>query len=144
MRIWRTYDPDEINSIINNPDVNDLSDLLDATSTIENNVWLLGDGFSCFFMNRNDCSYEVHIGVAKNQRGKNALELSRLAVEYMFTNTDCNKLVGIIPVVNKPAIRFGKWLGFRDGGVKIHKYRDGEIPCRMLILETGQHKCHRP
>lgn len=138
-KIWRSYNPKEINLLINDPEIKQSSlteGELDSASTIENNVWLLGDGFTSFFINKGDGLYEVHIGVAPKERGKIALSQARKAIDFMFSETDCQKIIGIIPADNKAAIKFGRLLGFGSEGIKIHEYeRGGDMKCEILSLK---------
>ena len=134
-RIWRSHDPKEINELINNSEINE-NDELDAASTIKDNVWLLGHGFFSFFINQGNGLYEVHIGVMPQQRGKIALKQAKKALDFMFFETDCLKVVGIIPLSNKSAIKFGRLLGFKSCGIVKHEYmRGGIIECEKLILK---------
>lgn len=60
--------------------------------------------------------YETHIVLLPCARGL-AAKAARHAVRWMFENTQCERLIGCVPVYNKLAINVAHNAGFEDFGI---------------------------
>lgn len=85
-------------------------------------VYVLGaytDSFltSCFiFIPKSTVCFEGHMAVHKFYRGKPAIILGQAAIQWMWSNTKAEKLVGYTPTSNTGALTYIKELGFEEEG----------------------------
>ena len=76
---------------------------------------------------KNDVTIEVHINVIPEFR-HNAKEFAGLAVQWLWDNTRCQKLVAEIPEIFPDVINFTKKFGFKPEGVNSLSYmRNGVL-----------------
>lgn len=105
MRIERAANADEINYILNHPEVrpdvlSDQTATIDLTEAAKNqqNVFLVGDGQIVLCFRIIEGLYEFHVAALPERRGRQIIEFSRLAEIEMFCGTDCVELLTRIPV----------------------------------------------
>jgi hypothetical protein len=106
----RTFDPVEVNAILNDPEVFKWIKLpglekIDATDLIFElrNYFLITNGGVIAFIYQEPGVYEAHNNFLKPFRGRNAFKESIEAVRWMFTHTDCMILHTKVPEFNKGA-----------------------------------------
>lgn len=111
--IRRSFNAADINPILNDADVFPFISLpeqgfLDATVLLldQRNVLLVVEGGGIIFMQHEPGIYEAHTNFLKTHRGRYALNASLSAYQWMFTHTDCMKLLTRVPAFNKGAERF--------------------------------------
>lgn len=117
--IRRSFDPAEINPILNDPSVFEAIKLpgmkpdIDVTAVVHNpaNVLLMAEGGGIIFAQQEPGIYEVHTSFLQNSRGLNAIRSSKEAYRWMFTHTDCMILQTKVPAFNKAADQFCKIVG---------------------------------
>lgn len=116
--IRRTFDPSEVNAILNDPEVFkwiklpgidkiDVSDLIFELR----NYFLIANGGCLVFSQQEPGVYEVHTNFLSDHRGSNAIRQSLAAYRWMFTHTDCMILQTKVPAFNKAADMFCKIVG---------------------------------
>lgn len=135
--IWRSHDIDEINKLINNPEIKENSNIdheIDV-SDLMGYIWICGKGFLFVFIDIGDGVYECHVGATRAQRGKQAIIMGLESLRYMRENTSCDKVVGIVPCSNRAAIQYGKLLGFSIVGAGNYNIGGEIMECR--IMERG-------
>lgn len=69
--------------------------------------------------------WEAHAMFLPGARGRTSLKAYRLALEWMWSNTEALMVIGCTPEDNKAAIRMAVWAGMRRTGVRIQAYRRG-------------------
>lgn len=121
--VERTQDADAVREIITHPHVyGQVRD--DGSPAIwdyqpdmdERNIYLISKaGVFCFYP-YNSVTYDSHVCVLPEYRGR-SLPYGKAALAWMFTNTDCLKVIGKIPSFNKRAIAWTKKLGFEVEGL---------------------------
>ena len=106
----RTFDPGEVNPILNHPKVLPLISVpgvetIDVTALITDprNVFLMVRGGCIAFCIQEPGLYEVHTNFLPDHRGRNAVRASLAAYRWMFTHTDCVALQTKVPAFNKAA-----------------------------------------
>jgi Protein of unknown function (DUF2824) len=116
--IRRTFDPAEVNAIVNDPEVFKQLKLpgiesVDLSSTIFDlrNVVLMVNGGCIVFSQLEPGIYEVHTNFLADYRGSNAIRQSLAAYRWMFTRTDCMVLHTKVPAFNKAAEVFCRLVG---------------------------------
>jgi len=119
--IHRTFDPAEVNPILNDPSVFPLISFpgqgpMDATTLLADarNVALATDGGVILFSPDPDWAsgiYNVHTNFLGDCRGEYALAASLAAYRWMFTHTECLQLQTMVPVFNKGADAFCRRVG---------------------------------
>ena len=117
--IYRTFNPADVNPILNDPSVFDAIRLpgidgVDVTPLIQNpgNVFLMAEGGCIIFIRDAEGGiYEVHTAFLEHARGAIALRESRGAYRWMFTNTDCMILQTRVPAFNHAAAAFCSRVG---------------------------------
>lgn len=88
---------------------------------------------------------EVHTMIAKEARGKQAIINSFKAIDWLFTNSRCEKIITHVPDFNKPAKIFTRKLGFKKIGVNTKSFkRDGVLHDQTLYgLEKENYICQQ-
>lgn len=117
--IRRSFDPSEINPILNHPSVFEAIKLPGMKPDIDvspivlntNNVLLMGEGGGILFSQQEPGIYDVHTSFLEKCRGRNAIRASLDAYRWMFTHTDCMILQTKVPAFNKAAAKFCKIVG---------------------------------
>lgn len=94
----RSFDPDFINSVLNDPSVRDqseikgLGDVTDIVSDV-NNVLLTNEFGGFIYIKKQLGVYEVHTQFLEAGRGVKALKAAIDSVRYMFIHTDCMRIL---------------------------------------------------
>lgn len=79
---------------------------------------LMPNEFSVFIFLPHDTGlYNVHTAILPKGRGRLGIKAFKQAAQWMFKNTNCIKLFGIIPAFRKDVILFHKWVGVVYEGV---------------------------
>ena len=68
------------------------------------------------FIPKNRRVYYVHVFAKKEHRDRGLVDRARKVIGYIYENTGCEKLLGFIPIKNKPSIAFAAMVGFRQIG----------------------------
>ncbi|MDE1868048.1 MAG: GNAT family N-acetyltransferase [Thaumarchaeota archaeon] len=98
----------------------------------DRNYWLTahhdGEELGVFLGRKlNPIHYEAHIILLPSARGL-ASKAARHAVRWMFDNTQCERLIGCIPVYNKLAINVAHNAGFEDFGINKNSFmKNGKL-----------------
>jgi hypothetical protein len=96
--VKREFDAEYINAVVNDPAVKDgakiveIADLALVASDARNFI-LVYDGGGFVIINRNDGVYEVHTQALKEGRGRTLRNAITEAMEFMFFQTDCVRLL---------------------------------------------------
>lgn len=72
-----------------------------------------GESFCSIFIPQNGILYSGHQNVLPEIRGKKAVEIGKMMCQWMFNNTNCEKIIGYVPETNKPAKMFAFMMGFK-------------------------------
>jgi RimJ/RimL family protein N-acetyltransferase len=116
--IERCFDADRINDLANHPSIhpwvsinNEPVDLAPVVFDARN-IILLGE-FGGFVMhNLGFGDYEAHSLFLPEGRGRNALETAKATMDFMFHQTDCERLLARCPKGNLPVLAFVRALRF--------------------------------
>lgn len=99
-------------------------DELDTKAMVENDIVYFLAGVvdekvaSMFFYHpHNQAMYEVHSAVLPEYRGKLAVKMAAESLKWMFTNTECRKVITHVPIYNIPALSIAKRVGMIVEGV---------------------------
>jgi hypothetical protein len=116
--IRRTFDATELNTIINHPAVRPwmggegVLDVADALADADNYALVI-DGGGFIFIRHEPGIYEGHSQFLPEAR-RNTRKAMWAAFDYMFTRTDCERVITQVPDNNLPARALGKIAGFRE------------------------------
>lgn len=116
--IRRTFDPSLLNQVINHPQVRPWmapgDGPLDVTAVVSNpaNFALVTEGGGFILHNQGQGIYEVHSQFLPEHR-TNTREAMRAGFDYMFTRTDCERVVTQVPDNNRAAQCLAKAARFR-------------------------------
>ena len=118
--IARSFDPGDINPIVNDPAVHPVVmlpgdgavDLSGVIADHRNVLISVAGGAILFLHDAEPGRYEVHTAFLPEFRGRYAIDASRLAYRAMFTGTDCFTILTRIPVFNRPAALAARHVGF--------------------------------
>lgn len=116
--IRRTFDPALLNNVVNHPEVRPWvgpgDEPLDLTAFVcdPDNFALVTEGGGFLLHNHGQGIYEVHTQFLPEHRTKTR-EAMRSGFDYMFTRTDCERVVTQVPDNNRPAQALAKAAGFR-------------------------------
>lgn len=83
------------------------------------------DDYCGFFLvvRKNSITYEIHTVLEKWCRGSRAIQAAKAVVEWIFDNTDCQRLVTEIPEGNIPAERLAINAGLSQYGLNEHSFK---------------------
>ena len=85
------------------------------------------------FHAQNSVTYESHVCFLPNKRNK-TVRSGREAIQWMFANTDCRKLIASVPVDNELTYRYSKMVGFREEGLRRKSFlRDGVLHDQYMM-----------
>lgn len=73
----------------------------------------------------------VHVEINKTHRGKEAVKFYRDAFAWIFEHTEHDKIIGQIPIANRPACFMARHSGARFDGIE-----DGALRCYSLDKQT--------
>lgn len=77
-----------------------------------------------FLIARKNCiTYEIHTVLEKWCRGSRAVDAAKSVVEWIFSNTPCQRLVTEIPEGNVPAERLAINAGLTQYGFNEHSFK---------------------
>lgn len=116
--IRRTLDGRYLTDVANHPEVRphlmgqgplDLSELVGNPA----NIALQAEGGGWLLENKGGGTYEVHSMFLPQSRGAGVRKALTAALEYVFTHTDCERLVTRLPKGNARAAALGRMAGFR-------------------------------
>ena len=125
MIIERTFSIDVIDAVLKHPSVkgcigDDFSS--DVEYPIVDNVYYLAaydkelaGMFVVYPLNA--VTYDSHSAMLPGFYGKKAKKAGRLAIDWVFNNTECLKLNGSTPEYNKLALKYSDAIGFVREGV---------------------------
>ncbi len=65
----------------------------------------------------NAVTFDAHSAMLPGNYGNKAKKAGRLAIDWVFKNTDALKINGSTPVYNKLAVKYSKQIGFDQEGV---------------------------
>jgi len=151
--IERTHDMSLVNRIVKHPKIwNSLTD--DAQDKYwyplddANIHWLLVL-IECipagvFMVHRhNQICWEIHTAILPEYWGERAREAAKAVLKYLFTNTDCEKLITNVPETNKAALRYAKASGMKLFGTNTKSFKKNGVLMDqyMLGIEKGEWLC---
>lgn len=89
---------------------------------------------------RNVIMYEVHCHLVPETRGKAGIMAAKEAIEYMFTETPCEKLIGWTPSLYRHAMVFNRLCGFSIEGISKDAIRLNGDLCNLILwgLSNGR------
>jgi hypothetical protein len=125
--IERTYNPDFINSVINDPSVRDGAEVKgigDVSEIIRSlNNYVLVSEFGGFVgIKKMAGLYECHTQFLPEGRGEHAVRAARESLRYMFCWTDCERIITKVHADNRPAQLFAAQFFKKRGRTGDHFY----------------------
>lgn len=86
---------------------------------------------------------EVHMMVLPHKRGRVAVKAAQEAMRWYFNGSTCEKIVGMVPVYNKAALKYAEWVGFEVEGRCKNSYRkDGQLHDQIIFgIEKEKFLC---
>src|SRR6201996_6180162 len=116
--IRRTFDPAEVNAVLNDPEVFRWIKLpgienVDATELVFElrNYCLIANGGVLIFVCQEPGVYEVHNNFLEAHRGLNAVKGTLAALRWVFTHTDAMIIQTRVPEFNKGAENMARHVG---------------------------------
>ena len=124
IKIERSFDQERIKSLLINDKIW-FNSIDDFSETKENFTPFLNENLNyliiskenkdigfALFIPHSEIMYEIHIGFLSDVR-----ECGKLAINWVFENTDCLKIIARMPEINKIVINFSVKMGFKKEGV---------------------------
>lgn len=125
MIIERTFSLEVIDHVLKHPKIkecigDDFSG--DVEYPIMDNIYYLavyGQELAGMFVvfPLNAVTYDAHSAILPEYYGDKAKEAGRLAIDWVFDNTDCLKINGSTPVYNRLAVKYSEEIGFIREGI---------------------------
>lgn len=86
----------------------------------------------------NSTTYEIHTCILPPYRGQAAIHAAKDAGRWMFENTECRKIVTLVPEDNRPAMAYALAGGMeKEGVIKNSILKDGDL-LDQTILGIGK------
>jgi len=137
-------DKDLFVSIIQHPSVlpyivDDYSSIqlynMDAVLRIDTVYCLIyGEGVLFILTPQNSITYDVHTCVLPQFRGEEAVSAAREGAEWMFKETNCQKITASFPVINSGAYALARSIGMKKEGVNKKSFlRDGHLHDQIIM-----------
>ena len=122
--ISRTYDTDFIVQCVTEPSVwrmiaddGFLNPDLYFPPMSDSLYWLRAGDYGVFMLQpHNSVTYECHTVLLPSARGK-SVGIARLAVDWFFANSPCQRIITNVPDYNPLALRLAKKVGFTEIGI---------------------------
>jgi hypothetical protein len=109
LSVTRDLHVERLNAVVNDPSVRPWvgapGGALDMTAAVADprNVLLMGEGGGFLFVQHEPGIYEIHSQFVQGARGRNVLQAAADAQFWMFTRTDCERIVTRVPDGNVAA-----------------------------------------
>ena len=143
-------DVEAVNRIMRHPDIYPKSiddgysqdaNTFDAGPALENAGmyflgWRVDEAWAGLWMFKpwNTTTFEIHTCILRPYRGKAAIHAAKDAGSWMFENTECRKIVTLVPEDNKPALRYALAGGMeKEGLIKNSILKDGDLLDQTLL-----------
>lgn len=135
--IKRCQSAKKINELINHPDILAEGPEFDVTPFVNKvNYFMVAPGCLFGFYDQGNGTFDLHIGALKKHRGAAVMKSFKQAVDYIFSNTQCIRISGFIPMKNLAARKFGRLVGFKANGVSLKTFVNGrDYMCENFILD---------
>lgn len=150
MIVERSEDYEAIGAVLTHPDIwETISGDNEHPESFEvpkgENVYLLGYnnkqviGLICLHPHDKD-EWVVHIQVLPEHRKEIASEFANTALNWIWTNTDINKLRALIPEIYPNVKRFSESIGFKDEAFITNSYtKGGQLYSKWLLtIKRGE------
>jgi RimJ/RimL family protein N-acetyltransferase len=142
MKIARTHDMDAVRQILAHPSVwphiHDDGATKPAPIDVDGVYWLMvddGDIGGVFLLHpHNFVTYEVHTCLLPRIWGTGSMTAGKLALEWIFENTRCQKVITHVPANNPLALRFARRNGLKDEGVNRKSFMKGGVLLDQHVL----------
>lgn len=94
------------------------------------------------FAKQNSATWEVHTCMLPGSWGETAKQAAAGVREWIWQNTDCQRIVTTIPVYNRLAVKFAKQSGMSEYGRNPKSFlKDGVLHDQILM---GVSRCRLP
>ena len=88
-------------------------------------------------------SYEVHTCILPQFRGEYAVEAAKLAIEWVFSKTPCQKISTLIPVINTAAYALACRAGMKKEGINRKSFlKNGCLYDQIIMGLCREDLCH--
>ena len=149
MIVERTSDLDAVREILTHPEIwetirGDYSDLEGFKVPEGENIYLMGYdediAIGLFCVHPKKDSWFCHVQVLPEHRIQHADEFGTKVIEWVWNNTEINKLRALIPAIYPNVKRFSELMGFKDEKLITDSYKkDGQLFDEWLIyIERGE------
>jgi RimJ/RimL family protein N-acetyltransferase len=154
MEIIQTLDESAIKAIVTSPKIwpqvsDDYSNLETYKPPIDGVIWLdvvERESLGMYMVHRhNGILYEIHTCLLPTAWGAKALQAGRLVLDWVFSKTDCQKLITHVPETNVLALRYAKRCGMAVEGVNRQSFlKNGQfIDMTLLGITKKEHTCQQ-
>lgn len=120
--LYRTLDREQIIRFLRHPDIGNAfglpEDITDFDLHEKDLYWLISEDEKFLYLSYNMLPrvHVCHVYCKKSIRGKQAKELGKEALKWIFDNTDTTKIQTFTPEFRKHAYRFALSVGFKPEG----------------------------
>ena len=99
--------------------------------------WRVGDAWAglCMLQAWSVATYEIHVSILPPfRKGSAVIHAATKAIDWMYDNTACCKVVAAVPVINKAAIFFAMSMGMVEEGLMKKSFmKDGVLVDQMIL-----------
>ena len=138
MIVERSYNEQDIKSVITNPDIyprlcNENSPKPEEWRPARGRIYLVGkvDNVAIgvtSYNRKTDVQYIVHFQVIPEYRKSHAIEFAQQSISWLFENTDAQKIVAEVPEFHENVVKFSLKVGFEiEGKNKQSVLKEGRL-----------------
>lgn len=92
---------------------------------------------------RSSILWEVHTGILPEHRSAHGGAAARALIAFLFSQTECRKLVTLVPEFNRPALLYALRAGLRKEGVLTASFLKGGVLHDQTLLSINKEQLCR-
>ena len=154
MQIVQTLDESAIKAVVTHPAIwphvsDDSCDLETYTPPLVGFIWLEvvdEQSLGMYLVHPHNCvTYEIHTCLLPIAWGGKARQAGKLVLDWIFANTNCQKVVTQVPQTNALALRYAKRCGMVVEGNNRQSYlKNGQLlDMTQLGITKKEHTCQQ-
>jgi RimJ/RimL family protein N-acetyltransferase len=151
--VRKTDDIDLIKRIFTEPE-NYYCLVDDGSASIEDFEPLINEGITYLALGEeqgivmyyptNHSSFDIHICMTTLCRGRDAIELGKESISWIFENTSAMKINARVPTCNTKVFHYAVSVGFEQEGIDVQGFmKDGILYDQFILGITRDKSCHQ-
>lgn len=81
--------------------------------------------------------FDSHVSILKHGRGDMGVDAFKKAMQWMFDNTSCKKLMMLCPLFYKPIFYFAQKCGYKEEGKLFRSFLKNGVLYDQIVMGAG-------